>query len=276
MFKVSAQANMEFNPLAKFKRVLQVLPLLSIFALCSCIGSALANLFVSSVKLTPANPTLAIAGTQQIILVETFIDGTTNHESPTNTTWISKDPAVATINKMGISTGVSAGTATIEGSHKGNNATTVITVTAAADVPIAVQGDSQTLQVKNLRTGQEMTFTANRSGDSITVSPRNEGMVASETSVLPGRGPGWLAIDPTGKYLYVVNQTSENISAFAIDWKTASLYEVVASPFAAGAKPWSIAVDLDGATLSVAHSRDSEVSRFRIDLATGGLSHASQ
>jgi 6-phosphogluconolactonase (cycloisomerase 2 family) len=267
---------MEFKALLKLKRVLQVLPLLSLLGLCSCIGSTLANLLVTSVKLTPANPTIAVGRTQQMILVETFVDGTTNHESPDDTTWISKDTSVVTINKMGVATGISAGTASIEGSHEGNNATTVITVTAAANVAITVQGNSQTLQVKNRHTGQEITFAANRSSDSISVTLGGEGMAASETSVLPGHGPGWLAIDPSGKYLYVVNQASENVSAFAIDWKTVSLYEVVASPFSAGAKPWSVEVDPAGAALSVGHFRSGEVSRFRIDSATGALSPNSE
>ncbi len=265
----------EFKPLLKLKPVLQVLPLVALLGLCSC-GSTLSNLLVSSVKLTPANPTIAIGGTQQMILVETFLDGTTNHESPTNTTWSSTDTSVATISKAGIVTGIAAGTSTIHGSHKDNDATTVVTVTAAADVAITARGDSQTLQVKNLFSGQEITFTANRSRDSISVTPSGEGMAASETSVLPGHGPAWLAIDPSGKYLYVVNQTSENVSAFAIDWKTASLYEVVASPFSAGAKPWSVEVDPGGATVSVGHFRSSEISHFRIDPATGALAPNSQ
>jgi DNA-binding beta-propeller fold protein YncE len=261
--------------LLRLKQVPQVLLLLSLFALCNC-GSALSNLLVSSVKLTPANPTIVVGGTQQMILVETFIDGTTNHESPTNTTWTSKDTSVVTINSAGIATGIATGTATIHGSHKDNDASTVITVTAAESVAITVRGDSQTLQVKNLQTGQEIIFAANRLRDSISVTPSGEGMAASETSVLPGHGPAWLAIDPSGKYLYVVNQTSENVSAFDIDWKTASLYEVVASPFPAGAKPWSVEVDPGGATVSVGHFRSGEVSHFRIDSATGALAPFQQ
>jgi hypothetical protein len=50
------------------------------------------------------------------------------------------------------------------------------------------------------------------------------------------------------------------------------LYEVVASPFSAGAKPWSVEVDPNGATVSVGHFRSAEVSHFRIDPATGALS----
>jgi 6-phosphogluconolactonase (cycloisomerase 2 family) len=261
--------------MTKLKRLLQILPLVLLLGLPGC-GSTLGNLLVSSVSLTPAKPTIAVNGTQQFVLVETFIDGSTNHESPTNTTWISDNPAVATINKMGIATGISAGIATIKGSHKDNDASTTLTVTAPANVAIAVHGDSQTLHVTNLSTGQQITFVANAFRDSVTASPAGEGMVSSETSVLPGHGPAWLAIDPSGHFLFVVNHTSEDVSAFAIDWKTGSLYSVVASPFAAGAQPWSVEVDSDGAALSVEHFRSPEISRFRIDPATGALTPARQ
>jgi hypothetical protein len=263
--------NTEFKSLLKFKRLVQILPLLSILGLCSCLSSAVSNLFVTSTKLTPANPTIAVGTTQQFTLNETYLDGTTDHEPPNSTTWASDNPAVATINKMGVATGVAAGTANIAGSHEGNNAKTILTVAAPAEVVIAVQGDSRILQVKNLRTGQQMTFAVNGLGDSVTTWSGSDSKAAVETSVLPELGPGWLAIAPSGDYLYLVNQISQSISAYGIDWKTGSLNAVVSSPFPAGARPSSIEVDHDGAGLTVAHSKDSAVSRFRIDPATGAL-----
>jgi Lactonase, 7-bladed beta-propeller/Bacterial Ig-like domain (group 2) len=261
--------------MTKFKRLLQILPLVALLGVPGC-GSALGNLLVSSVKLTPAKPTIAVNATQQFVLVETFIDGTTNHESPANTSWISDNTSVATINNVGIATGLTPGTTTIRGSHKDNDASTTLTVTAPANVAIAVHGNSQTLHVTNLSTGLQITFVANAFRDSVTASPVGEGMVSSETSVLPGHGPAWLAIDPSGHFLFVVNHTSEDISAFAIDWKTGSLYSIVASPFAAGTQPWSIEVDSNGAALSVEHFRSPEISRFRIDPATGALTPERQ
>jgi DNA-binding beta-propeller fold protein YncE len=267
--------NTEFNSLPKFKRLFQILPLLSILGLCSCLSSAVSNLFVTSTKLTPANPTIAVGATQQFILNETYLDGTTDQEPPNSTTWASDNSAVATVNKMGIATAVAAGTANIAGSHDGNNANTTLTVIASADAVIAVQGDSRILQVKNLRSGQQMTFAVNGLRDSVTAWSGDDS-TAAETSVVPERGPGWLAIAPSGDYLYVVNQISGSISAFAIDWKTGSLNAVVSSPFPAGAKPLSIEVDPDGAGLSVAHLEDSALSRFRIERATGALTADSQ
>jgi DNA-binding beta-propeller fold protein YncE len=279
----------------RFRRLLQVLPLLSLIGLASCVSSAIADLLITSVDLTPANPTLAVGATQQFILSATFVGGSTDRESPNNMDWLSDNLAVATINKMGIATAVGAGTAHIVGSYHGNNAKTLLTVTAAAAaVASAAEGDSRVLNVTNLRTGQQMTFAADGLRDSIMVSrgsgnaPGSGNVTASragenfaentdvganehEISVLPEHGPAWLAVDPAAKYLYVVNHTSGSISVFAIDWKTGALTAVPFSPFSVGAKPWSVAVDPDGASVSVTHFQSAEISRFRVDSTTGAL-----
>jgi YVTN family beta-propeller protein len=267
------EANTGINSSGKFKRVARILPLLSILGLTSCFGSSISNLFVTSVNLTPANPSIAATETQAFILNVTFVDGTTDHENPNDTTWTSDNTAVATIAKTGIATAVAPGTTKIGGSFQGNNAHTVLTVTNLTKAAIAVEGDSRTLHVTNPGTGQEMTFAANRLRDSITVSSGGDSgnVAAAEVSVLPEHGPAWLAIDPSGKFLYVVNHSSESVSAFVIDWKTGALNAVAGSPVRAGAKPWSVEVDSDGAGLSVAHLEDTDTSRFRIDPATGAL-----
>ncbi len=260
----------------KFKRLLQVLPVLSILGLSGCLSSVLKNLLITSVKITPANPTIAIGATQQFSLVVTYLDGQTDYPSPSSTAWASDNPAEATINKMGVATGVAAGTVNIGGSYHGNDTKTVLTVTAPANVAIAVHGDSRVLYVTNLRTGQEMAFAANGLRDSVMISLDRHSGTSAEISVLPEHGPAWLAIDPSGRYLYVLNAASESISAFAIDWKTGTLQVVISSPFTVGAKSSNVEVDSDGAGLSVAHLQDSNISHFLIDPATGALTPDSQ
>lgn len=256
--------------MSKFKQLVQVLPLLSLLGLSAC-GSGVTSLFVTGVKLTPANPTIAVGATQQFVLTATYLDGQTSNVTTSDSTYSSDNKTVATVNASGLATGVATGTANILASYHGNNTKTLLTVTATASVLTTVQGDSRVLHVTNLRTGQRMTFAANGLGDSLMISRDGEGMAATEVSVLPEHGPGWLAIDPFGHYLYVVNQTSQSISAFSINWRTGELNTVVASPFAAAAKPSSVEVNPDGTGLSVAHFQDSTVSYFRIDPATGAL-----
>jgi hypothetical protein len=257
--------------LFKFKRLVQILPLLSILALSGCLSSAVSNLFITGVKLTPANPTIAIGATQQFVLTATYLDGQTANVTTNDSTYSSDNKMVATVNNLGLATPVAIGAANILASYHGNNTKTVLTVAAAANVASAVQGDSRVLHVTNLRTGQRLTFAANGLADSVTISRDGEGMAATEVSVLPERGPGWLAIDRSGNYLYVVNHTSRSISAFSVNWKTGELNPIVSSPFPVDAQPGSIEVDSDGSGLSLAHFQDSSISRFRIDPATGAL-----
>lgn len=254
------------------KRALQALPLLSILGLAGCIGSAISDLLINHVDLTPANPTIATGATQQFMLSATYLDGTTDHESPSNTGWSSDNVAVATIDKMGVATAVGTGTANIKGSYHSHSNHTLLTVTAAAAVASAAQGDSRVLTVTNLRTGQQLTFAANAMRDSIVVSRGDEpGAGDREVSVAPEHGPAWLAVDSAAKYLYVVNHTSETVSVFAIDWKSGALSAVPFSPFAAGAKPWSVAVDPDGSAVSVGHFQTEDILRLRVERATGSL-----
>jgi len=258
--------------LFKLKRLVQIIPLLSILALTSCVSSAVSNLFITGVKLTPANPTIAIDATQQFVLTATYLDGQTTNVTTDDSTYASDNKAVATVDDSGLATPVAIGTANISASYHGNNTKTVLTVAAAANVASAVQGDSRVLHVTNQRTGQRLTFAANGLADSVTISRDGDPVAATEISVLPERGPSWLAIDPSGSYLYVLNHATESISAFTVNWKTGELNPIVSSPFPAHAKPWNIEVDSDGAALSVTHLQDSSISRFRIDPATGSLS----
>jgi DNA-binding beta-propeller fold protein YncE len=257
--------------LFKFKQLVQMLPLLSILGLSSCISSDVKNLFITGVKLTPANPTIAVNATQQFALIATYLDGQTSNVTTSDSRYSSDNTAVATVDASGLATAVAIGTANILASYHGNNTKTLLTVTATALVVSAVQGDSRVLHVMNLRTGQRMTFAANGLGDSLMISRDGDNSAATEVSVLPEHGPGWLAIDPSGRYLYVVNHTSQSISAFSVNWKTGELNSVVASPFPAAVNPSSVEVNPDGTGLSVAHFQDSTVSYFRIDPATGAL-----
>lgn len=248
-----------------------MISLLSALALSGCFSSAVTDLLITGVKLTPANPTIAVGATQQFVLTVTYAHGPTSNVTNDDSTYASDNEAVATVNTSGLATGVAIGTAHIEASYHGNNTKTLLTVAAVPDVAIEVQGDPRVLHVTNLRTHQRITFAANGPTDSVMISRYGQAVPAAEISVLPERGPGWLAIDPSGRYLYVLNRSSNSISAFTVNWKTGALEPVVSSPFRTDAKPGSIEVDPDGAGLSVGSLENSSKSLFRIDPATGAL-----
>jgi 6-phosphogluconolactonase len=76
-------------------------------------------------------------------------------------------------------------------------------------------------------------------------------------------------IDPSGKYLYVVD-TLGMIFGFAIQ-ADGSLIAVAGSPFAAGRGPVSLAFDPAGRFLYVANASDGSLSGYFLDATTGTL-----
>ncbi len=52
-----------------------------------------------------------------------------------------------------------------------------------------------------------------------------------------GMGPSSVAVDSSGKFLYVTNQLSNDVSAFAVDQSTGKLTPISGSPFATGQGP---------------------------------------
>src|SRR5260221_14281024 len=57
-----------------------------------------------------------------------------------------------------------------------------------------------------------------------------------------GYMPHSVAVDPTGKFAYVANGGSNNVSGYRIDRSTGALDPVPGSPFAAGSGPISVAI----------------------------------
>lgn len=92
-------------------------------------------------------------------------------------------------------------------------------------------------------------------------------------------GPGYLAVDPTGKFLYVGLDGTVNannlVAAFSINSSTGALTAITGSPFMAGNGPLSVAVDLSGKYLYAANSFDNTISAFTIDPTLGGLTTVS-
>ncbi len=79
-------------------------------------------------------------------------------------------------------------------------------------------------------------------------------------------------------YVYVANDASANVSAFAINARTGALKQVKGSPFTAGPEPWGIAVDPTGKFAYVTNVTDhtsasapGSVSAYAIDARSGAL-----
>lgn len=94
-----------------------------------------------SIAVTPAAPTLALGGTQQFTAIGTYTDSTTQTLT-TQVTWASSDPAALTISNLagseGLATTVAAGTSTVSATSGSISGSTLVTVTNASLVSIAV------------------------------------------------------------------------------------------------------------------------------------------
>jgi 6-phosphogluconolactonase (cycloisomerase 2 family) len=80
-----------------------------------------------------------------------------------------------------------------------------------------------------------------------------------------------LAIDPAGKFVYVINVSSNDISAYAVNARSGALTQVAGSPFAGGPAPFGVAIDPKGKFLYVPDVDGTYVSGFAINASTGAL-----
>src|SRR4051794_25550717 len=95
---------------------------------------------------------------------------------------------------------------------------------------------------------------------------RAEGGVQS--NVPTGGRPTSFTVDPSGRFAYVANIKSNNISAYAVDAARGVLRPVAGSPFRAGTHPYSVTIHPSGALAFVANQHSNDISVYRIDAAT--------
>ena len=113
--------------------------------------------------------------------------------------------------------------------------------------PLAAQTARPTflflLEGKGVPTGTVHAFrVASSRGELIEApgSPFNAGLV-----------PKQLVVDPTGRFVFVTNSESQDITGFSVDPFTGALTEMAGSPFAIGAQPITSAADPTGQFLYV-------------------------
>jgi Bacterial Ig-like domain (group 2)/Abnormal spindle-like microcephaly-assoc'd, ASPM-SPD-2-Hydin len=106
------------------------------------------------IAVTPANPSIALGTTQQFTATGTFTDGSTQDLTPT-VSWASDTLSTASISKTGLATSVGIGTANISATSGSVTGSTVLTVTAAVLVSIAINPQTPTVPL-----GLTQQFTA--------------------------------------------------------------------------------------------------------------------
>jgi 6-phosphogluconolactonase (cycloisomerase 2 family) len=129
------------------------------------------------------------------------------------------------------------------------------------------------LEGRGIPTGTVHAFSMNSVTGGIAEvpgSPFNAGLV-----------PNQLIVDPTGRFVFVTNQESEDITAFAIDPATGALSQLPGSPFLIGAQPITAAADPTGrffyvfATSNMNGADQELLYEYTIDAITGVLTLTS-
>jgi 6-phosphogluconolactonase len=106
--------------------------------------------------------------------------------------------------------------------------------------------------------------------DAYTIS--NTGVLTPISEVYADVGePNAVVVDPSGRFLYAANNTTNDVSAFAIDYNTGSLTPLRGSPFPAGSGPRSMTLDASGSFAYVANAGDNDLSAYTIDPTSGAL-----
>jgi len=137
-------------------------------------------------------------------------------------------------------------------------ATAILTIILAASCsPLAAQATQPAflflLEGKGVPTGSIHVFSVNPSTGALTEvpgSPFDAGLI-----------PNQLLVDPTGRFVYVTNEQSEDITAFSVNPSTGTLTELPGSPFPIGGAPVTSGVDPTGRYFYV----------FATNLMNGGL-----
>jgi DNA-binding beta-propeller fold protein YncE len=107
------------------------------------------------------------------------------------------------------------------------------------------------------------------------VTANNNTLIPVGTPVSVGLDPVAMTVDPTNKFLYVVNHGSSTVSAFLINPTTGELSALNPSSVSTGSSPVAITMHSSGKFLYVSNNASSNISGFDVSTTNGALSNAT-
>ena len=250
---------------------------------------------LQSISFSPANPTIALGLTQQLIATGRFSDGSTQELSG-SVAWSSSSNAIATVSGSGLVSSVRQGMCTITATATSSQITgsTSVTVGPPIIASITVSGNVQLTLGQNQQFTATATLTDKSTGDITQTATwsSSSNLVLMDNAARKGmaypRGIGQASVVATSgsirgsvqasigsmlpRYSYISNNTDDTISAFVIDpqtGKTRSVgYTLLGGPLFS---PFGIAIDPQERFLYVVSNFQPGIAAFTIDSASGRL-----
>jgi O-glycosyl hydrolase len=193
------------------------------------LGSTAQAPTLTSIAVTPPNPTVAVGTAQQFTATGTYSDASAQ-DLTNQVTWTSSNMTRATISSAGLATGVSAGATTVSAAFGGSTGSTVLTVQAVPPVPLSVTTSS--LAGSTVGTAYSATLTA------------TGGVTPYTWAVVTGSLPAGLILN-TGTGAVTGTPTAVGTSNFTVQVSDAE------NPIQTATKNLAIAVAVASATVTI-------------------------
>jgi 6-phosphogluconolactonase (cycloisomerase 2 family) len=141
---------------------------------------------------------------------------------------------------------------------------------------VAVDACNRFVYVTNKNSNNISSYTIcnGTTTSSPTCLAQDGSLVEVGTPVSAANGPGPVAVDPLGNYLYVVDQQSNAISGYRISQVAGSLSPLSPATVATGQNPVAITIRADDNWLFVPNYGSASISQYALTPATGALSPA--
>jgi 6-phosphogluconolactonase len=154
-------------------------------------------------------------------------------------------------------------------------------LTTSANLPPVVSGSSPSGLAMNA--AGTFLYVANRDSENVSgfTIASGGGQIAGTLTPIAGSpyatglGPVAGAVDPSGQFLYVTDQNSNQVSGYRIRAGTGTLTPLSNSPYSAGAGPDYVAISPTNKFLYVSNSGAASISAYKIDPTSGNLIPAS-
>ena len=220
------------------------------------------------ITVVPDGATIDV-GQQLQYTVELTKKGVTTNADPNLFNWVSSGPSVATVDNHGLALGNKAGNVTIKAQSKSQASNAGgASLTVATAPPIATVAATPEALLVRFASGREVSYVADGGRHLLhSTLTFGNGEVSQTEAFVPGiEGNAWLAMDPSGRALYVLSPGSHQVLALPLDLSTGLVDAAKADRYAVDSDVFAIAVGSEVNVLILHHRNGND---SRVDLLAG-------